>query len=165
MTNDLTFELVALQRLTGAELGVLRQGIPASEALAALEDRTDLGYGVITFLRAEGAAPTLAQYAELRRLAAAFVAADCEPRALTDEQANALEDLTLWLDQHPADRQGTPRPTSALAAAADALADAAREQLQLLAAQDIPALAAQDIPALADLFHAVEAYEAARGSR
>jgi hypothetical protein len=57
--QELTFELVTLQRLNGAELGVLRTGISAGQALTVLQEssRADYGSGVVTFLRAETAQP------------------------------------------------------------------------------------------------------------
>lgn len=50
--NELTFDLVWMQRLTG-DTEVLRRGIPASEAMQALmlEERCDLGMGGTVFLR------------------------------------------------------------------------------------------------------------------
>jgi len=65
--SEPTFDLVMLQSLNGAELGVLRAAIPADEALAALQTeqikalRGEYGAGVVVFLRATGENPNISE--------------------------------------------------------------------------------------------------------
>lgn len=51
-TDDMTFDLIAVQRMNGAVLETLRQDIPAAEALGELRasQREDLGAGTTTML-------------------------------------------------------------------------------------------------------------------
>lgn len=59
-------DLVMLQTMNGAELGVLRRAIPADEALAALQTEQtraalgEYGMGVVVFLRESGK-PTISE--------------------------------------------------------------------------------------------------------